>query len=115
MNQYLRRLSNQQQYGEDQSSAAASAGLGLLLGAGFLIFLPILLKEAEKDFQKAAGSSNKDILTPSELKSFFEWIDDGNAFQLKNGMWVEQTTQYRVLFTFNNLKRFFKKEYLRNN
>ena len=67
MNQYLRRLSNQQ-YGEDQSSAA-SAGLGLLLGAGFLIFLPILLKESEKDFQKAAGSFGF-VNTPKQNRMF---------------------------------------------
>ena len=55
--------------------------------------------------------AKKDILTASELKSFFDWIDDGNALQLTNGKWIEQSTQN--LFTYKNLQRFFKKEILR--
>ena len=43
--------------------------------------------------------------------AFADWIADGNAVQLNDGLWVEQTTQYRVKFTFEELQKFFKKEY----
>ena len=47
-----------------------------------------------------------------EEESFNQWINDGNAHQLSDGYWVEQTTQYRKKFTSKELKEFYKKEYL---
>ena len=51
-------------------------------------------------------------MTKSEHESFQLWIKCGNAFQIRNGVWVEQTTQYDKEFTFEELKKFFIKEYL---
>ena len=43
--------------------------------------------------------------------AFADWIADGNAVQLNDGLWVEQETQYRVKFTFEELQKFFHKGY----
>jgi len=52
------------------------------------------------------------ILNAYETKIFNEWIADGNAVEQKKGVWVEQSTQYRKKFTYEELQKFFKKEYL---
>lgn len=49
------------------------------------------------------------------MKEFLNWIDDGNAYETKDGIWLEQTTQYRKKFTYDQLQRFFKREYLTEN
>tara|TARA_B110000503_G_scaffold137614_1_gene222155 strand:+ start:2104 stop:5778 length:3675 start_codon:yes stop_codon:yes gene_type:complete len=51
------------------------------------------------------------LLDKSEESDFNEWIEDGNAFEQSDNVWVEQTTQYRKKFTLNELKKFFKKEF----
>ena len=51
------------------------------------------------------------LLNKSEESDFNEWIEDGNAFEQSDNVWVEQTTQYRKKFTLNELKKFFKKEF----
>lgn len=55
------------------------------------------------------------ILNAYETKIFNEWIADGNAVETEKGVWVEQTTQYRKKFTYEELQNFFKKEYLSYN
>jgi len=52
------------------------------------------------------------ILNAYETKIFNEWIADGNAVETEKGVWVEQSTQYRKKFTYEELQNFFKKEYL---
>jgi len=52
------------------------------------------------------------ILNAYEMKIFKEWIADGNAVETEKGVWLEQTTQYRVKFTYEELQNYFKKEYL---
>lgn len=52
------------------------------------------------------------ILNAYETKIFNEWIADGNAVEQTKGVWVEQSTQYRKKFTYEELQKFFKKEYL---
>ena len=52
------------------------------------------------------------ILNAYEMKIFKEWIADGNAVETEKGVWLEQTTQYRKKFTYEELQNFFKKEYL---
>jgi len=52
------------------------------------------------------------ILNAYETKLFKEWIADGNAVETEKGVWLEQTTQYRVKFTYEELQNYFKKEYL---
>ena len=67
---------------------------------------------------KSRGSLSKNgshlILDEDELQLFHEWIEDGNAFEKENGIWVEQLTQYRRRFTFDQLQEYFKNEYLRD-
>ncbi len=55
------------------------------------------------------------ILNAYETKIFNEWIADGNAVETEKGVWLEQTTQYRKKFTYEELQNFFKKEYLSYN
>ena len=55
------------------------------------------------------------ILNAYEMKIFKEWIADGNAVETEKGVWLEQTTQYRKKFTYEELQNFFKKEYLSYN
>jgi hypothetical protein len=62
MNQYLRRLTEQQdQYGDDQSSAA-SAGLGIILGVGALFMLPFMFSDAPQYQQPLTEGSKASIL-----------------------------------------------------
>jgi hypothetical protein len=51
------------------------------------------------------------ILNAYEMKLFKEWIADGNALENEKGVWLEQTTQYRKKVTYEELQRFFKKEF----
>ena len=51
------------------------------------------------------------LLNNSEESDFNKWIEDGNAFEQSDNVWVEQTTQYRKQFTLDELKTFFKKEF----
>ena len=53
-------------------------------------------------------------MTKEQLKDFQSWINDGNAFETRQGVWVEQTTQWRKEFTLASLKAFFTNEYLNN-
>lgn len=39
------------------------------------------------------------------------WIEDGNAHHLCGGVYIEQTTQWRKLFTEEELIEFYNKEY----
>jgi len=55
---------------------------------------------------------SKNILTSEELKQFNEWVADGNAAKIDDNIWLEQTTQWSKQFTTNELKEFFKREYL---
>lgn len=55
------------------------------------------------------------ILNAYETKIFNEWIADGNAVETEKGVWVEQSTQYRKKFTYEELQNFFKKQYLSYN
>ena len=57
-------------------------------------------------------NEKKDILSSDELEDFKAWIDDGNAMKRKNGKWIEQTTQWRKEFTYDELQKFFKREFL---
>ena len=46
------------------------------------------------------------------LEQFDKWITDGNAYEIRFGVYVEQTTQYTKEFTQVELLEFFKKEYI---
>jgi len=50
-------------------------------------------------------------LNAAQLKDFKEWILDGNATEVEPGIWLEQTTQWRKKFNYEELQKFFKKEY----
>lgn len=63
-------------------------------------------------FTESEINKKKDILSPDELEDFDVWIEDGNAMKRKNGKWIEQTTQWRKEFTYDELQKFFKREYL---
>ncbi len=47
-------------------------------------------------------------------KQIKEYIKDGNAFQVSENVYLEQTTQYRKKFTLLELKQFYYNEYLKN-
>ena len=55
---------------------------------------------------------SESILDNFELEDFNAWIEDGNAYEAEEGVWVEQTTQFRKKFTYEELQLFFKREYL---
>jgi hypothetical protein len=55
---------------------------------------------------------SKNILTPEQLEQFNEWTADGNASKIDDNLWLEQTTQWSKQFTTDELKEFFKREYL---
>ena len=42
------------------------------------------------------------------------WIDDGNAVEIRKGVYVEQTTQWKKHFTWEELKEFFYNEYIKD-
>tara|TARA_R110000737_G_scaffold284116_1_gene290627 strand:- start:220 stop:381 length:162 start_codon:yes stop_codon:yes gene_type:complete len=47
-------------------------------------------------------------------KQIKEYIKEGNAFEVSENVYLEQTTQYRTKFTLNQLKEFYYNEYLKN-
>jgi len=55
---------------------------------------------------------DSEILNPLELKWFYDWIEGDNATEVEPDVWIEQSTQYRIKFTFKELQEFFKEEYV---
>ena len=47
-------------------------------------------------------------------QQFKEWIADGNAIKVDTNKYKEQTTQWRRIFTYQQLKDFFIQEYFIN-
>ena len=45
---------------------------------------------------------------------FIEWLNSDNVIKQDNNTYLEQTTQYRKLFTYNEIFKFFIKEYSTN-
>ena len=74
--------------------------------------MKITKRQLRNTIRAVLKESMGDILTGIELEDFEAWIDDGNAYEKSPGVWVEQTTQYRKEFTSDELKLFFKREYL---
>jgi hypothetical protein len=62
--------------------------------------------------KKKTLAAGKKILSAAQLKDFKEWILDGNATEVEPGVWLEQTTQWRKKFNYEELQKFFKREYL---
>lgn len=54
----------------------------------------------------------KQILTKEQETQFKEWMEDGNVSKIDDNTYLEQTTQWRKEFTLDELKAFFKREYL---
>ncbi len=50
----------------------------------------------------------------STNKQINEYIENGNAFEVSENVYLEQTTQYRKKFTLLELKQFYYNEYLKN-
>jgi hypothetical protein len=46
------------------------------------------------------------------MEGFVKWFKDGNACKIGKDKYLEQTTQYKKVFTFAELKEFYRKEYL---
>lgn len=44
---------------------------------------------------------------------FNKWFNDGNALKISKG-YIEQTTQWKKVFSYNELKEFYIKEFLTN-
>ena len=74
--------------------------------------MKITKRQLRNTIRKVLQENMGDILAGYELADFEAWIDDGNAYEKAPGIWVEQTTQYRKEFTLDELKLFFKQEYL---
>jgi hypothetical protein len=51
-------------------------------------------------------------LNATQLRRFKAWIKQGNATEIEPNVWLEQTTQGMQEFTYNELQKFFKKEYI---
>jgi hypothetical protein len=62
--------------------------------------------------KKKTLAAGKKILSAAQLKDFKQWILDGNATEVEPGVWLEQTTQWRKKFNYEELQNFFKREYL---
>jgi hypothetical protein len=80
---------------------------------------PMSKSEAEKLLdslveQKGGStySNGGEILTQDEEQDFQEWIKGDNAIEVEKDVWLEQTTQHKKKFTTNELRKFFKREYL---
>jgi hypothetical protein len=52
------------------------------------------------------------ILTTKQEKDFIEWMNDGNVVKTGEDEYIEQTTQWKKKFTLDELKRFYKREFL---
>ena len=80
--------------------------LGAILGFG-----------AATMFTKKNGNSfaKGGILSKDQEQEFNDWFNDGNAIKVADDEYVEQTTQWRKKFTLDELKTFFKKEFLSYN
>jgi hypothetical protein len=61
--------------------------------------------------KKTLAASDKPILNKTQMRRFLSWIRQGNATQIEPGIWLEQTTQGMQEFTYEELQKFFKKEY----
>jgi len=44
-------------------------------------------------------------------QEIIDWIEDGNAVEIRDGVWKEQTTQWRKEFTTKELIDFFHREF----
>jgi hypothetical protein len=54
----------------------------------------------------------KRILTKDQEVQFNEWAEDGNVSKIDENKYLEHTTQWRKEFTLDELKAFFKREFL---
>ncbi len=72
----------------------------------------ITKRQLRKIIRETIHSSVNPILDEYELQDFDDWIEDGNAYEIEDGIWVEQTTQYRRKFTLEQLQMFFKQEFM---
>jgi hypothetical protein len=45
---------------------------------------------------------------------FDEWIEDGNVCKIDEDKYIEQTTQWRIEFTLDELRKFYIKEFLQD-
>jgi hypothetical protein len=52
------------------------------------------------------------IGSPKFTEEMLEWIEDGNVVQMGADSYIEQTTQWRKVFTKQELINFFIREYL---
>ena len=79
MNQYLHRLTEQQdqQYGDDQSSAA-SAGLGIILGVGALFMLPFMFSDATGLEAGSKNNAHLVVLWEAEHNQPYALLDEKN-------------------------------------
>lgn len=75
-------------------------------------YLPKRKTTARTYTKKKTLAAGKKILNAAQLKHFKEWILDGNATEVEPGVWLEQTTQWRKKFNYEELQKFFKREYL---
>jgi hypothetical protein len=62
--------------------------------------------------KKTLAAKDKPILNKTQMRRFLSWIRQGNATEIEPNVWLEQTTQGMQEFTYNELQKFFKKEYI---
>jgi hypothetical protein len=46
-------------------------------------------------------------------KAFEEWMNDGNVVKVSHDQYKEQTTQWKAIFTMEELKTFFYREFIK--
>lgn len=61
--------------------------------------------------KKTLAAGGKKILNAAQLRRFKAWIKNGNATEVEPGVWLEQTTQWSEKFNYDQLQRFFKREF----
>ena len=44
-------------------------------------------------------------------EEFKKWLKSDNVLKIKKNNYIEQTTQWRCLFTKKEIKKFYKKEF----
>ena len=66
--------------------------------------------EVIRDYHRSLDESV--VFDEEEQKRFDDWVADGNAEKVGDDEWIEQTTQWKRKFSTEELKEFFKKEFI---
>ena len=81
---------------------------------------PAVFDKTAKAYAKGGGvkkssstySRRGNITNKSNQKEFENWISEGNALEIEDGIWIEQTTQWKKRFSLPELKEFYFREFV---